>query len=897
MILEHGVSVHQRVDQTSPIEFAVENFSTAHESMASEETDSIASEETDSMASKETDPKDLLLALLSHAVAEDMKTYSPHCLGLGLLHLVGEAQHEGKAHTYWLLKELIGRGVDVNGEARFKPGYTPLVHSLSRGSFETAEILLDLGANLSANSFFDTVLPSINQRGVSFLRRLLRYSKETGTPVQWNGIGLYSFELEGRSKYINGVTPLHCIASEGLNEILDLYIDGGLLGDINVTTADGYTAVHLAAIHDQAAAIYRLHVQGASLVMQSHDGSTALHLAIRTRSLSAVTVLLESGAKNSLDAVAMTPRMYASALKDEDMIKLLDRHLPLDVETSSFVDENSISRKRMKFLARSLEDAIIKDDLEECKRLHRAGCSLDTSMPSCHGCSPMLQAVRWERLHIVEWLLHCKATTLKAACDHDEGDSTIEFAISLASLNPILNQLLTQYIEQGGDLLSGDHYPLRCVIKYHNQEGLRVFLDFVRDMAESISCPLQLPSTEVIVSVVNQRIYSRKGDCFHTPLHVATKYRNIPAIELLLDRGAIIDRYDSNYFTPLECVLTQKFADEYADYEKNTTLDAAVRLVQLGAVTGIVLSWPSMLLLANISSSANLPKLLYEQTSAACYKRAPPLLDRTTIVSDTWEPVSRDILLQLQNFVPELEEEDFGGKSFLHYAICCCGYLELPPRWSSALQKMTPFPWHHEWPNFYKMAFLTRNFELYRRRLPHDTLKRIMNLQPERGISPLCRASSRGIREIMENCLTMGAEIDFEGCSLGSALMTACACGRLDAVKLLVRRGAAISYVGKGGLTSAVVAGQRSKAVLAWLLVGQFNEQRRLNRGDKASSGSGVNREVQPWSGIGKAALRLIGRYEMQPYVSSLDYAVWLSALKRRMRGEVVRVAEVRATT
>ena len=360
------------------------------------------------------------------------------------------------------------------------------MHHLSRGSFETAEILLDLGAKLSANSFFDTVLPSFTQRGVSFLRRLLRYSKETGTPVQWNGIGLYSFELEGRSKYINGVTPLHYIPSEGLNEILDLYIDGGLLGDINVTTADGDTAVHLAAIHDQAAAIYRLHVQGASLAMQSHDGSTALHLAIRTRSLSAVKVLLESGARNSLDAVAMTPRMYASALNDEDMIKLLDRHLPLDVETSSSVDANSTSRKHMKFLAQSLEDAIIKDDLEECQRLHRAGCSLDTSMPSCHGCSPMLKAVRWERLRIVEWLLHCKATTLKAACDHHEGDNTIEFAISFASLNPILSQLLTQYIEQGGDLLSGDHYPLRCVIKYHNQEGLRVFLDFVRDMAESI---------------------------------------------------------------------------------------------------------------------------------------------------------------------------------------------------------------------------------------------------------------------------------------------------------------------------------------------------------------------------------------------------------------------------
>ena len=102
LILEHGVSVHQRVDQTSPIEFAVENFSTAHESISTaHESISTAHE---SMASEETDPKEVLLALLSHAVAEEMKNYSPHGLGLGLLHLVGEAQHEGKAHTYWLLK-------------------------------------------------------------------------------------------------------------------------------------------------------------------------------------------------------------------------------------------------------------------------------------------------------------------------------------------------------------------------------------------------------------------------------------------------------------------------------------------------------------------------------------------------------------------------------------------------------------------------------------------------------------------------------------------------------------------------------------------------------------------------------------------------------------------------
>ncbi|KAF2811526.1 ankyrin [Mytilinidion resinicola] len=777
-----------------------------------------------------TDPKEVLLALLSHSAEEEMKDCSPHGLGLGLLHMVVEAQHGRKTLTHWLVNELTARGIDINGEAMFKPGYTPLVHHLSRGAYGMAEVLLELGANPFVNSAFDPVRASLTESGTSFLKRLLRYSNETGTPVQWNGIFTCAVKFEGSSKDIEGVTSLHYIAGQGLNEIMDFYIDESLLGDINVMTVDGYTAVHLAAIHDRAAAIHRLHVQGANLAIESHDGSTALHLAVRAEGLSAVKVLLESGAKSSLDAVAMTPMMYASALKNEDMITLLDQYLPLGVETSSSVDINSISRKRMILLARSLEHAIMRDNLEECQRLYRAGCSLDTSMPSCHGCSPMMKAIRYERLHIVDWLLQCKATTLKSACDHPGGYSAIEIAISYTSLNPILYRLLIQYIEQGGGMPDGTHYPLECAIRSHNTEGLRIFLDFVKELAEGIR--QVAPQTHLtsssqsaspkLANVVNQRIYSLKGDIFYTPLHVAVQYGNIPAIELLLNRGATVDGCDSNYLTPLECVLTQSFVVGYARCDKETTSDAAVRLVQQGAATGI----PS--------------------------------------------------------------EEDFGEKSFLHGAMCYSGYSELSPGWNSALQKVTPFPWHHHWPDFHKMAFLTSSFELYRRRLPHDALKRIMNLQPERGISPLCRASSRGILEIMENCLIMGAEIDFEGCSIGSALMIACACGRLDAVKLLVRQGAAISYVGKRGLTSAVLAGSRSERVIAWLLVGQFDEQARLNSGDEVPSDSRVNMEICPWSGIGTAALRLVGRREMQPHESSLDYAVRLSALKRQMRGVVV---------
>lgn len=187
--------------------------------------------------------------------------------------------------------------------------------------------------------------------------------------------------------------------------------------------------------------------------------------------------------------------------------------------------------------------------------------------------------------------------------------------------------------------------------------------------------------------MANQRIYSAQGDCFYTPLHVAAQYRIILAIDLLVGAGATIDGSDSNYFTPLECILTQIFACGYFGQPKDTRLDAAVHLIQLGAMAGIILLWPSMLLLGNISSSVALSQLLFEQMPAACHENKPPTTDRTTIVSYTYEPVPRNVVSRLQNFVPEIAREDFGGKSFLHCAICWSGYSKLVPYWKMSYRR------------------------------------------------------------------------------------------------------------------------------------------------------------------------------------------------------------------
>lgn len=95
--------------------------------------------------------------------------------------------------------------------------------------------------------------------------------------------------------------------------------------------------------------------------------------------------------------------------------------------------------------------------------------------------------------------------------------------------------------------------------------------------------------------------------------------------------------------------------------------------------------------------------------------------------------------------------------------------------------------------------------------------------------SPLCRAASINGTNMAEALIEMGAEIDFEGCRYGSALMAACFWGCLDVVRFLVRSGAVLCYVnGDGVPRSAVNLSVRYQSVRRWLLVDRHVEQRKL---------------------------------------------------------------------
>lgn len=105
----------------------------------------------------------------------------------------------------------------------------------------------------------------------------------------------------------------------------------------------------------------------------------------------------------------------------------------------------------------------------------------------------------------------------------------------------------------------------------------------------------------------------------------------------------------------------------------------------------------------------------------------------------------------------------------------------------------------------------------------------------------------------------MKANIEFEGSPLGSPLFVASVCESLQAIKCLVRYGAAIAYAGSHGYTSAQMK-TRSVKIRAWVVLGRFAEVLSLTETEFWRQEGYQAMEVRMWSGTEHTRVWLIGR-------------------------------------
>ncbi|KAK2043514.1 hypothetical protein LZ31DRAFT_325484 [Colletotrichum somersetense] len=180
---------------------------------------------------------------------------------------------------------------------------------------------------------------------------------------------------------------------------------------------------------------------------------------------------------------------------------------------------------------------------------------------------------------------------------------------------------------------------------------------------------------------------------------------------------------------------------------------------------------------------------------------------------------------------------------------------------------------------------------------PCQVLRRFLNLAPRNAWSQLCRAASLGSTAAMESLICMGASLDVEGSTVGSALIVACATGQKASVIWLVRRGAALSYWGPSGFRSAYDAAKNNRSVLDWLLVGRYVDQGKLTAscGDDPERQSG--HQSFAWCGPVRAELIICGTLVRMPRESSKDYWSRLMREKKGLRGKVLPLDCARRTS
>jgi ankyrin repeat protein len=132
-------------------------------------------------------------------------------------------------------------------------------------------------------------------------------------------------DVEGRSRSINGGTPLHRAAWDGRLEVGQSLLDRG--ANINSRNNSGNTPLSYAVINKHVEFVRMLLERGAVIDGQDIYGNTPLHRAAQGVCTQAVQLLLEHGADvNVRNEWGKTPYELASSSGYQEIVELLSAH-------------------------------------------------------------------------------------------------------------------------------------------------------------------------------------------------------------------------------------------------------------------------------------------------------------------------------------------------------------------------------------------------------------------------------------------------------------------------------------------------------------------------------------------------------------------------------------------
>ncbi|KAI1161157.1 hypothetical protein F5B18DRAFT_462870 [Nemania serpens] len=667
--------------------------------------------------------------------------------------LAKKGYHHGAS---WMVDKLVTRGLDPN-KCRMERDGDPILFSFLRASATPAAVsLLDLGAdsalmrNISPNGW-NALTFALENGDLEFIGSL--FAKFADHPTLWKETATVCLKLAALERGYHGLSALHISSLLEKIDCMRFLIDNGLFPDPTLAAALGYNCLHFAAMENRTETIKYLSSVGLDVNQPAEDGSLPLHLAVRNGHTQAVDILMTLGVASSHDCFGMTPQMYAEEFGYSRIQERLETGQS-SYHAATTKGTSQAERRKSKVLRRALESAIEKGDLETCQRLNRQGLSMEVAMPSCGAFCPLICAIISEREDIVSWILGNRVSVLHVACEPCGGLTVLGLSTKYAMSAKLIRQILDIYSDTAEDLDMIVRSSFEAIVN-RDRATLCLIIEHIKQNLEKYSVISGDSRETVLANIINQED-SDSGD---TPLHCAACDGDFDGLEIFLGAGADVDALDRNQRTPLQLVSDPR---------------CAARLIAAGAKSG----WldPASPWMALNRAYNMLPRDVSEFLGgqarrhwAASSRNFPSSIIKPYLWPRKSSAAHSGLLCLLQQNNVDLNSLGYSQTSILHLTLCHCDrssfLLSLPQ-----IIDLQPFPWHTVVSQLRDIPWINEHWKLFKKRIPFKNLQYMMNLHPEQGISPLCQAAAIDDVEVVDCCLEMGAEIDFDGSSYGSAL-------------------------------------------------------------------------------------------------------------------------------
>src|ERR687896_1311853 len=204
------------------------------------------------------------------------------------------------------VQRLLKTGKNVDPEARYSDGYTPLMVAVANGHLGVAEILLERGAKVNArNNNGETALHrAIREVNPAAVQLLLSYGANASMKGQHGATPRLLAAFFGSEEIFANLDPsptdsethlrLMLAAARGDLQDLEAMLNNEV--DPNVGATTGFTALLAACYHSQEETATSLLGRGADVNIRTRNGRSALMFAARDGNHRLIQLLTSKGA-------------------------------------------------------------------------------------------------------------------------------------------------------------------------------------------------------------------------------------------------------------------------------------------------------------------------------------------------------------------------------------------------------------------------------------------------------------------------------------------------------------------------------------------------------------------------------------------------------------------------